>query len=371
VKLIDFGISKMSGGAGSNTKLTQTGTLLGTPSYMSPEQARGVGDIDHRTDIYSMGVILFQMLTGALPFKGDNYNALLVSVLTEEPPLPRRLRPEIPANAEALVLKELSKDPADRSQTAAEMLEALRGLEAFAERESGLSLLGTRIKNRVASGDLGSQIGAHGAGSSASRVLSQMAKGTPGAWAGTAAKKGTNPALVIGLAAAALVVAGLAAFFLVKGTGGSPAPVVVPAVPPSAARPDAEKGVQITVKGAPEGATIIYEGAPVPTNPFRVKRTATLAPLRVEAPGFEPFAISVVPEKDAVVDVAMKLIAAVAPALPAEDAKTAEREHASKKNKKKNHEPADTAPVAAPTPTSPKTEITENRRGALVTDKFE
>jgi hypothetical protein len=281
---------------------------------MSPEQARGDLAVDHRADIYAMGVILYQMLTGALPFLGDNYNTLLVNVLTAEPRPLRALNPKIPADAEALVLKELSKDPAQRSGSAIEMLEAFKALEAFAERASGMSLLGTRIRNSVASGDLGKTGGGKGSPSSASRVLSQLVKGTPRSWTGTAAKPGIKPALVVGLAAAALVVVGLVVFVVLKGTGGtsppiaapSIAPVQAPAPAPLSAAPVADDVVRITVEGAPPGAAIFFDDAPVPMNPFPVKRREALTKIEVRADGFEPFVTAVIPKEDTVVKVAMK-----------------------------------------------------------------
>jgi tRNA A-37 threonylcarbamoyl transferase component Bud32 len=378
VKLIDFGISKFSGGTVPGTKLTQTGSLLGTPAYMSPEQARGDAAVDHRTDIYSMGVIVYQMLAGVMPFKGDNYNTLLLNVLTTSPCPLREVNPEIPPEADALVLKQLSKDPLERSQTALEMLEALKGLAAYKERESGMSLLGTRIESGVASGDIGKEKTGGTGKSSASRVLSQMAKGTPAAWAGTGAKKGPPKGLVIGIAAAAIAVVAAVAFVLVRG-GSTQEVAVTPAVAPAAVSaaeqaPAEAAGVLITVEGAPQGATIIFDGAPVPMNPFRVKKATTLAPLKVEAPGFEPFARSIAPEKDLVVEVVMKPIAeaAAATTAAAEGAEKPGSGHGGKK--KKGAEAAAAEPTGSTTTSTkpaPKDDISEGRRGALMTDKFE
>jgi len=86
VKLLDFGISRvLKVEQGPPVRLTQTGTILGTPFYMSPEQAQGQGDVDHRADLYAMGVMLYEALTGQLPIEAKNYNRLLVAVLTETP----------------------------------------------------------------------------------------------------------------------------------------------------------------------------------------------------------------------------------------------------------------------------------------------
>jgi tRNA A-37 threonylcarbamoyl transferase component Bud32 len=314
VKLIDFGISKFTGG-NKESRLTRTGSLLGTPAYMAPEQARGVGDVDHRADVYSMGVILYHMLTGALPFDGENYNALLINVLTTEARRPRELNPSIPADAEAVILKQLRKSPAERSQSAREMLEELKDLSAYAERASGMSLLGNKIRRKVAGGDLGSVAAPPGSGSSASRVLSELAaKGTPGAWAGTAAGKGPPKALVIALGAAALAVAGMVVFVLTRGEPTQPVVAtpgaLIAATAAEAGTPSIDEGVLVSVEGAPKGATIIFNGTPVPMNPFRVARAKTIFPLRVESAGYEPFATSIVPSVDVKVTAAMKPLAA-------------------------------------------------------------
>jgi serine/threonine-protein kinase len=366
VKLIDFGISKFSGTTGS-TKLTQTGSLLGTPAYMSPEQARGDQAVDHRTDIYSMGVILYQMLTGALPFTGDNYNTLLIHVLTEAPRPPRELNPEIPADAEALVLKELEKDPAARSQTAIEMLEAFKGLAAYRERERGMSVLGTQLHGGVASGDLGGAVGG-GGGSSASRVLSQMAKATPGAWSGTAAKKGPRPALVGALVAAALLALAAVVFFLLKGTDAPVVPVALPAAPvaapapapavPPPAEPALSPVVSIHVVGAPEGAEILFDGAAVPMNPFSVEPKAALVKLEVRAPGYAAFATMIAPSADREVVVSLE----------------PDEKPGSKKSSKGSHaKKAEAGTATAPTPKSDAAgaKLKEGKRGTKFGDSFE
>lgn len=122
-KLLDFGVSKS---LDENTlALTRTGAVIGTPYYLSPEQARGDQSIDHRVDIWAAGVVLYEMLTGQLPFQADNYNALLVKILTSEPVPPTVLRPSIPLEMEAVMLRALDQDRERRFSTADAMLEAL------------------------------------------------------------------------------------------------------------------------------------------------------------------------------------------------------------------------------------------------------
>ena len=131
VKLLDFGIAKLGEGEAGERKLTRTGMLFGTPEYMSPEQARGEAKIDHRVDIYAMACILFQLLTGRVPFEAENFMGVLSLHLTEPPPEipPATLeRCGAPPEIAAIVAKGLAKKPADRWQTIEEMADAIRAL---------------------------------------------------------------------------------------------------------------------------------------------------------------------------------------------------------------------------------------------------
>lgn len=115
VKVIDFGISKITD-TDESSKLTRTGFVMGTPAYMPPEQAKG-GVIDHRTDVYGVGAILYRALTGHAPFEGDDPGALLAAVLTREPRRPRTLDPSIPEDLELVIERAMAKNPDDRYQS--------------------------------------------------------------------------------------------------------------------------------------------------------------------------------------------------------------------------------------------------------------
>jgi serine/threonine protein kinase len=120
--LTDFGIAK----AASETQhLTRTGMLIGTPEYMSPEQAEG-GAVDHRTDLYALGVVLYQMLTGRAPFHSTTPHATLHSVIYEPPPPVRQLRPSLSPAIESVVMRSISKQPASRYQSGSKMVAALK-----------------------------------------------------------------------------------------------------------------------------------------------------------------------------------------------------------------------------------------------------
>ncbi len=123
----DFGIARAAeGGDGDGARLTATGLAVGTPAYMSPEQASGDRDVDGRSDLYALGVLGYQMLTGEPPFTGNTTPVLLVKHLTETPVPVEERRPDTPPMLAAMVMRLLEKDPAHRFQSATELAQALR-----------------------------------------------------------------------------------------------------------------------------------------------------------------------------------------------------------------------------------------------------
>lgn len=132
-KLLDFGVSKVL--TDQTQSITKTGVVVGTPYYLSPEQARGMRDIDHRVDLWAMGVLLYEALTGVLPFNAASYDALLRKILGGKPFPPRRFQARMTPELEALVLRALSSNRDDRPESASAMLAQLR--EAKSARQSG------------------------------------------------------------------------------------------------------------------------------------------------------------------------------------------------------------------------------------------
>ena len=123
-KIMDFGVAKLA-----QAQVTSTGTLLGTPAYMAPEQFTGI-PLDGRSDLFSLGVILYWMATGDKPFTGDTITAVSYKIVHTEPIAPRQLNPGVPAGLEAVILKCLAKDPAARPQTGDELATDLAALRA-------------------------------------------------------------------------------------------------------------------------------------------------------------------------------------------------------------------------------------------------
>ena len=136
-KIMDFGLAKVRGGPA----LTKTRTTLGTVAYMSPEQAVG-DEVDHRTDLWSAGVVLYEMLTGGLPFPGDRETAVVYHILHDPPKPFKDLKPPTPASLQRVVARALKKDPDDRYGSAGEMLAELGKFEEElrAEKASAINL---------------------------------------------------------------------------------------------------------------------------------------------------------------------------------------------------------------------------------------
>ncbi len=149
-KLIDFGVAHLDGDAA----LTRTGTVVGTPAYMAPEQVRGSAGVDGRADVYGVGAVLYRCLTGRAPYEGSTPTAVLSAVLERAPEPPRAIAPELPAEVESLVMRAMARDPETRFSTADELADACRVLlrrrsapypwsEATSARTVGAGVLAT------------------------------------------------------------------------------------------------------------------------------------------------------------------------------------------------------------------------------------
>ncbi|MBI1946631.1 MAG: serine/threonine protein kinase [Deltaproteobacteria bacterium] len=127
VKVLDFGIAKIQDAADGGQALTQAGMVCGTPEYMSPEQARGL-QLDARSDIYALGVVMYQLAVGELPFTADTPIGIVTKHILEKPVPPRQRRPDVDAQLEAIILKAMEKEAGKRYGTVAEMAEELEAL---------------------------------------------------------------------------------------------------------------------------------------------------------------------------------------------------------------------------------------------------
>jgi serine/threonine-protein kinase len=130
LKIMDFGIARVQTvKPGTEGGLTTAGTVMGTPDYMSPEQAQGM-PADFRSDIYSLGIVMFEVFTGALPFDGDTVMAIVLAHIRNPPPAPRTVNPKLPEKLDAIILKAIDKDPARRYQSVGDLLDDLDEVSA-------------------------------------------------------------------------------------------------------------------------------------------------------------------------------------------------------------------------------------------------
>ena len=199
VKVVDFGIARVAGPSGASRGSTQAGVVLGTPAYMSPEQAAGQSArIDGRSDVYSLGCMMFQMATGHIPFSDADLGEALIGHLQLPPPRPRTLAPAIPQSWEAVILKCLEKKPESRYQSMREVHDELaRAMAALGiSRELPAADAGERAAARATRGTVPLP---------APRRLSPLSPG-----------RGRRAALWLGAGAGALAVAGGFAFLLLQ-----------------------------------------------------------------------------------------------------------------------------------------------------------
>jgi serine/threonine protein kinase len=289
VKLLDFGISRAAG-LDAEMRLTNTGVVMGTPFYMSPEQARGDHEVGPASDLYSFGVIVYEMLVGALPITGENYNQLLYRVMTGEYVRARERRPDIPERLDEIIATAMALEPAQRPASAAELEHALLQFCRPVFRD--------HMIQRISSA--GIVFGVTSPFRRSDPVATPLPHGTDptllapsGKVPAPARKKSMLPFVL----AAALVVVGVAAAVVASQTGEEGKPqeartVEMPTVMPVEAEAAAERPApvqKVTLRFAvePTDATIVVDGHAVSGGQLVVEPDGDEHVLTVRAPGYK------------------------------------------------------------------------------------
>jgi eukaryotic-like serine/threonine-protein kinase len=281
VKVLDFGISKIAahGGSGSDMGMTRTQSIMGSPLYMSPEQMASARDVDQRSDVWAVGTVLYELITGRVPFEAETMPQLCTLILHAEPPSPRSVRPELPEAIEGVILRCLRKDRAHRYQNVAMLA---RDLAAFAPDA------GPRSAERISKVLSSSGISLGEMGPANAQSQNPASNTASQAWGKTHTARG-NRAVWLGLGGAAVLVAG--GLLIWKATNSAPsvspdvsaaaavpkpppvepaaapmAPVAPPVVAPTppAASASAPASASRPVSGAPPKAAPKLVGKPKP-----------------------------------------------------------------------------------------------------------
>jgi len=299
VKVLDFGIAKIKE-SGEGHKLTRTGQIIGTPYYMAPEQIKGGGNVDHRSDIYSCGVILYQCLTGKLPFTAPTLQGLIYSILSDEPEDPRVHRPGIPDELVSIVLKAMSKDPAMRYQSAAEMATALEKFgSGMMEVQTELSKVDELAKTMRAKIEGEKTIDKTTSKEQKEQALTELDWKTSKSW-----KKIKNLTLGIVIVVIILLVGSGLGIFFFKGKLSGKKEVVetskntftMQSMQPKNLEPqknliNEKERVKVEIEVFPVEAKIFLDGAIINQNPFKSEFDKSDTPHLLEAKldGFKPW----------------------------------------------------------------------------------
>ncbi len=249
VKVMDFGLAKLKG----TLKLTRVSSTVGTLGYMAPEQVQG-GEVDARSDIFSLGVLLFEMLTGRLPFRGEHEAAMIYSILNEEPEPVSKHREDVPQELAHIIRRALEKDPSDRYDSVAEILGELRHLKKQSSRVTRTGAISPRA---LADAVESSAVSHSGAGEKVSRP------------------SGSRKMLIAAASVVGLVIIGLVAWMMLR--------------PGEPTTPTADmKIVRLTATGkasnvvmSPEGRLIVYSQREKGKQSLWVRQIATASTVQI------------------------------------------------------------------------------------------
>lgn len=345
-KVLDFGIAKLSGDTG--VEATRTGAVMGTPAYMSPEQCMGARKVDNRSDLYSLGCILFEMLCGRRPFVAEGVGEIMGKHMYEPPPAPSSLVPAISPELEAMLLQLLAKDPSERYQTVAALVAGIDALTAGRFKTGQVSA--ATDPTRIAPGDAPQPAAAAALSGPPGTLRLAAPQTTLGAAAGAVQlstatgehDRGRSRGLLLAGALAAIVIVAGGSFMLMGRNGGDEgdgrtaalgktaaeqdsearaAPVTAAhqptnavatgpaAEPASAARPASAAieapVIELELDIEPRNARIRIDNVDVVTNPLRLAKSNQVRELTISADGYKPETRQVRPSGDGTLRVSL------------------------------------------------------------------
>ena len=287
VKLLDFGISKVMKTGPESMRLTKTGSMIGTPYYMSPEQVRGKKNIDLRTDIYACGVMLYEMVTGKVPYGGSTYNEVIIGIIEKDYPDPRQLTPDLPEHVVDLITSSMQKNTSKRTPTVSaykEQVAALQQLyQADEETSKSVKFTSTRLDSMV-------------------NVPALTERRT----------KHIKVASVIGALVAVMVITMGIMLFIFSGTKrkhvsedtkskGEEIEIPVTTQPaktgPAAEEPETKK-VKIELTNAPDNVRIVHAGRETEGNVLEVEKGKEPISFTIKAEGYEQRRLEIIPSDD-------------------------------------------------------------------------
>lgn len=318
VRLLDFGISKLVGDGSPVDRLTTSGIVLGTPYFMAPEQASGWTNLDHRIDLWSAGVLLYECTTGQLPFDGPNYNAVIAAILSDGVVPPSVKDENLPAEIDDVVLRALEKDRERRYDDATEMLEALLPFVPERARDLIPGVSG-EFSATIDLSTAASTAPIRGQSTTPARERRRMSE-TP-TLVSTRTIPRSRRTWVIALVLLFFVAMGAVAAVSMFSTGSATTDDGNSSEPPSniaeeranttvtqsgSETDSASSSVSITLEGVPQDAEVFLDDTRVEGDAVEIPRSREPRQLRIEALGYETWRRQITPMQSSLIEVAMQ-----------------------------------------------------------------